>query len=269
MALGLVLAFQGRKSLATFGLVAFVLNVAGLLFGQNTPPTYTPPQYTPPTYTPPPPPRPRPLPQSNIQGSNAWHQSHPFSLDSQMQIFLSRQQQFQPQIRSFSENSNKFFSTVSRVPNIARTIEVLERTQSVHEAANDKVAQAIGHSDLAALYVKSDKLDRAFQQIAAAERIAVEINDPKLQADVIVRDATVYMASGEFEQAILEYRRALQILRSVGDEKGRAEAYAAVGWAYESLGKPLDALGCYEASLYLFQELHDKDGEVRVRIGRG
>lgn len=181
-----------------------------------------------------------------------------------------------PQMRSqlpvqsrIQSSSNPNYAGTSRVSNIAKAVEDTERALSLHEAANDKVAQAIGHAELAALYVESNKLDQAFEHTATAERMATEINDPKLQADVMLRNAAVYVSSGEVDRAVLEYRQAIRTFRSANNDKGVADAYAGVGWAYESLGKPVDALRCYEAALFLFRKLNDKDGEVRILIGRG
>lgn len=181
-----------------------------------------------------------------------------------------------PQMRSqlpvqslIQSSSNPNYAGTSRVSNIAKAVEDTERALSLHEAANDKVAQAIGHAELAALYVESNKLDQAFEHTATAERMATEINDPKLQADVMLRNAAVYVSSGEVDRAVLEYRQAIRTFRSANNDKGVADAYAGVGWAYESLGRLVDALRCYEAALFLFRKLNDKDGEVRILIGRG
>jgi CHAT domain-containing protein/Tfp pilus assembly protein PilF len=159
--------------------------------------------------------------------------------------------------------------SVTPISDIGKAVLDAERTLSLRETANDKVAQAIGHAELAALYVENDKLDLAFEHTATAERMANEINDPRLKADVLIRTAAVYMSSGEFEQALLKYRVAIPILRAIADVKGQADAFAAVGWAYESLGKPKNALECYESALTLFHNLLDQDGEIRIRIGEG
>jgi len=185
---------------------------------------------------------------------------------------LNRQQQVpdhdpvQFRIRT-TENPNRSFT--SPVSNIAKAIEDAERTESVHEAAGDKVAQAIDHAELAGLYSQNGNFERASEHIEVAERMANAINDPKLQADLLTHEAEVRMLSGDFEQAISAYQKAVTILRSVGDEKGQAEVYASVGWANQLLGNTPVALQCYEAALYLFRKIGDKDGEVRILTGMG
>jgi CHAT domain-containing protein len=160
-------------------------------------------------------------------------------------------------------------SIVSPASNIAKAVADAERAQSVHEAAGDKVAQAIGHAELAMLYSQKDKFEQAFQHAATAERMAKTIDDPRLQGDILSRDAAFYTSAGEFDKALADYRQAGQLFRSVNDDKGNAEVFASVGWTFQSLGKTPDAIRCYESALYLFQKIGDKDGAIRVRIGLG
>jgi CHAT domain-containing protein/tetratricopeptide (TPR) repeat protein len=174
------------------------------------------------------------------------------------------QRPIQSQIRMAADPS-----VAPRSSDIRKGIEDRERALSVHGTGGDKVAQAIDHAELAMLYVQSGKLEQAFEHLGIAEHMAKEVDDPRLQADLLREHAAVYMSSGKFEQSILAYREAVRILRSIDDEKGQAEIYASVGWAFQSLGKTPDALLCYHAALNLFEKLGDEDGGVRIRIGIG
>jgi CHAT domain-containing protein/Tfp pilus assembly protein PilF len=160
-------------------------------------------------------------------------------------------------------------SVGARSSDTRKAIEDGERTLSVHEAAGDKVAQAIDRAELAQLYVDDGKLAPAFEQLHVAQAMAKSIDDPRSQADILRRSAAAYMAAGEFDQSIDVYRKAMQSLRSVGDDRGQAEVYAGVGWAFQSLGKTPDALRCYDAAFSMFERVGDKDGQVRIRIGVG
>jgi CHAT domain-containing protein len=176
---------------------------------------------------------------------------------------------FTKEIPKSEETESSKLRSISPSPIRGKAIEVAERARSVHEAAGDKVAQAIDHVELAELYVENDNLGQAFEHIAAADRMAAAANDPKLRADVLMRNGAAYMSAGEFEQAIAEYRKAMPIFRSVDDERSQAEVYASVGWAQQSLGNMPDALSGYYAALTLFGKVRDNEGAVKIRIGIG
>jgi CHAT domain-containing protein len=160
-------------------------------------------------------------------------------------------------------------SNGSRPADLRKAVDDRERAMAVHEAAGDKVAQAIDHAELARLYAQNDKREQASSQLAIAERMAEKISDVRLQADLIRDNAGTTMLLGELEQSVDGYRKAMQILRSLGDEMGQAEVYSSEGWTFQSLGNAPRALSCYESALYLFEKLGDKDGAVRIRIGIG
>lgn len=164
---------------------------------------------------------------------------------------------------------NTFRPLIVQSSNIAKAVEDAQRSLSMHETAGDKVAQVIGHADLAMLYAQGGDFAKTSEQRSLAERMAREINDPKLQADVIRSSAAAHGSLGEFDEALESYHKAMQIFRSLNDEKGQAEVYASVGWVNESLGKVPDAFLCYNDALYFFHKLGDRDGEVRILMGMG
>jgi CHAT domain-containing protein/tetratricopeptide (TPR) repeat protein len=173
------------------------------------------------------------------------------------------------QVRIQTTKNQTDRSLDSRPSGIRKAIEDGERALSVHDAAGDKVAQAIDHAELAGLYGQDDQLKQALEHISIAERMAEGIPDPRSGAVFLMRDAAAHMSLGEFEQSIAAYQKAMQILRSFDDEKGQAEVYASIGWAFQSLGKTPDAISSYDKASYLFTKLGDKDGEVRILLGIG
>ncbi len=84
---------------------------------------------------------------------------------------------------------------------------------AIHEAAGDKVAEAIDHAELAWLYIQDDKLEQASEHLGVTERMAKAIDDPMSQADILRYNAAVYMSSGVFEQSIVAYQLAMKILK--------------------------------------------------------
>ena len=174
-----------------------------------------------------------------------------------------------PQVAPLQSSADLRSSSGSRLADLKKAVDDRERAIAVHEAAGDKVAQAIDHAELARLYAQNDKREQASSQLAIAEGMVDKVGDLRLQADLNRDDASTNMLLGEFEQSIPAYRKAMQILRSLGDERGQAEVYASEGWVFQSLGNSPTALSCYEAALYLFDKLGDKDGAARIRIGIG
>jgi CHAT domain-containing protein len=166
-----------------------------------------------------------------------------------------------------TENPTHSFTLPSS--NIAKAVEDAQRSLSMHEAAGDKIAEVIGHAGLAMLYAQGGDFAKTSEQRSLAERMAREINDPKLQAEVVSSSAAAHVSLGEFDEAVEAYQGAMSIFRSIGDEKSQAEAYASVGWVNESLGKIPDAFRCYDAALNIFHKLRDRDGEVRILMGIG
>lgn len=156
-----------------------------------------------------------------------------------------------------------------RSADIKRAIEDSGRALALHEAAGDKVGEAVDHAELARLFVQEDKPELAFAHIDAAEQTASTTSDPRLQAYVLNIKAEAKLASGKFEEALTAYRAAMGLLRSLNDEAGQAQVYSSAGWVLQSLGDVPNALGSYEAALYLFTKLGDEDGEVRIRLGIG
>jgi len=177
---------------------------------------------------------------------------------------------FNADLAHANENFRQSWPAILPSPNIARkAVEDATRALSMHETAGDKVAQVIGQADLGMLYAHNDDFEKASEQRALADRMATEIRDSRLRADMLRSSASSHVSLGEFEQAKEAYLKLVQIGRSMGFEKDQAEAYASVGWVNESLGKVPDALRCYEAALSLFRELGDRDGEVRILMGIG
>jgi len=150
-----------------------------------------------------------------------------------------------------------------------RAIDDRAHTLAVHEAAGDKIEQAIDHAELARLFVQSGRTEQAFAHLDVAEPLAKTIDDPTLRVHLLRIRAEALMASGQFEQTVDVYRTAMAISRRLNDESGQAEIYTSTGWAFQSLGKTPNALNCYQAALYLFAKIGDEDGEVRTRLAIG
>jgi CHAT domain-containing protein/predicted negative regulator of RcsB-dependent stress response len=150
-----------------------------------------------------------------------------------------------------------------------RAVKDTERALALHEAAGDKIEEAVDQVELARLFVQQDKPELAFEHIDLAEQTASAMSDPEMRAKVWNIKAAAYLSSGQFEQAHTAYHAAMLILRSLNDEAGEAEVYTSEGWVLQSLGDVQDAITSYAAGLELFTELGDEDGEVRSRLGIG
>ena len=105
-----------------------------------------------------------------------------------------------PTIRRPTENLS--YSLVAPISDIATAVEEAQRTLSMHEAAGDKIAQAIKHANLAVLYATKGDFEKASEQRSLADRMANEISDPNLQADVLRSSAASHLSLGEFDEAI-------------------------------------------------------------------
>lgn len=160
-------------------------------------------------------------------------------------------------------------SSGPRPSDVKKAMEDRAHTLAVHEAAGDKIGQAIDHAELARMFVQSGKPQQAFAQLDVAESLAKTTEDPRLQLNLLRIRAEALMSSGDFEEVINANKAAMLILRNLGGEDGQAEIYTSSGWAFQSLGKIQNALSCYEDALNLFLKAGNKDGEVRTRLGIG
>lgn len=156
-----------------------------------------------------------------------------------------------------------------RAADLRKALDDRERALAIHEAAGDKIAEAVDHAELARLYAQKDNVQQASNQLGIVDRMAGTIGDTKLQAHLIRDGADTNMLLGQFDDALNAYRKAMLLLRSADDYKGQAEVYASEGWVFQSLGNMPRALSCYDAALTLFDKLGDKEGAIRIRIGVG
>ena len=85
---------------------------------------------------------------------------------------------------------------------MAKAIENNQRALALHEAAGDKLGEAIDRVELARLFVQDNQPEAAFVYLSTAEPLAKVSGDPHLRMDVSRIKAAAYLATGEFERSI-------------------------------------------------------------------
>jgi CHAT domain-containing protein len=181
----------------------------------------------------------------------------------------ANQNRVQPSTLAPKDSFDIVRPSATRPIDLDKIIKDRENALALHEAAGDKVASVVDHSDLARLFVQADKPEKALAHLGAIETMNETLADPKLWQDLLSIKGAAYLSSGEFEQSIAAYREAMRIQRILNDERAQAETFLRIGWAFQSLGNAPRALTCYESALYLFQKMENEDGEVRTRLGIG
>jgi CHAT domain-containing protein/predicted negative regulator of RcsB-dependent stress response len=143
------------------------------------------------------------------------------------------------------------------------------RASELHETADDKIAEAIDHSELARVFLQKDDPDRALKEISVADPAAAAVGNPALETDILEIKAAALMSSGDFEQALTVYREVMRQFRLQKDEAGQAETFASLGWAFQALGRDAEAFDAYNGAFVIFQRLQNREGEARALIGIG
>jgi CHAT domain-containing protein/lipopolysaccharide biosynthesis regulator YciM len=141
------------------------------------------------------------------------------------------------------------------------------RASLLHENADDKISEAINHSELARMFLQKDDPERALREINIADPAAA--GNPALETEILEIKAAALMSSGDFEQAVNLYRQVIRQLLLQKDEAGQAETLASLGWALQALGRDDEAFDCYRKALDKFQSLSNRDGTARALIGLG
>lgn len=140
---------------------------------------------------------------------------------------------------------------------------------ALHESADDKVTQAIDHSQLASLFLALDNPEQALAQVEFAEPTAAASSDRDLELTLMRVKAAAQISSGAFEQAVATYRELMRFLRLRNDEPSQAATSISLAWAFQALGKVNDAMVSYADAQHLFHQLNDSNGETNALIGMG
>jgi CHAT domain-containing protein len=143
------------------------------------------------------------------------------------------------------------------------------RASDLHEMADDKIAEAIDHSELARVFLQKDDPERALKEISVADPAAAAGVNPALETEILEIKAAALMSSGNFEEALTVYREVMRQFRVQKDEAGQAETFASLGWTFQALGRDAEAFDAYRGALDKFQSLPNRDGTSRALIGLG
>jgi tetratricopeptide (TPR) repeat protein len=128
-------------------------------------------------------------------------------------------------------------------------------------------AQGATHTELAALYLETRRLDLALEHSDLACELHARARDEAALCDALSTAADVRRELGLGQEAVRDARRASVLSEEIGDSPRRCHALAALAHALAATGHTVQALGTCDQALALLDLVTDPDTQsLRGRV---
>jgi tetratricopeptide (TPR) repeat protein len=141
-------------------------------------------------------------------------------------------------------------------------LRLVNRALDAARHTADPSAEAECHRLLGRTLIRLGRFDEAWQSLAEAVQIWVDLGDVVGQAHDRLNLGEVCMRLGRLDDALRHALQALDLYRAAGHESGQANALNNCGYLYAQLGDQEQALERCEQALRLHQRTGDEQGEA-------
>lgn len=120
------------------------------------------------------------------------------------------------------------------------------------------------------IYRLKEAYDRAIYYYREAEKLAIQLNNPNLQAIITGNIGNVYLMQQKYQEAFKSYTSALQVFQQQQDEDGEGRMLTSLGSVNMTIGNYDMALDYFSKSLSVYNKNPSKDrnsGVTYMNIG--
>jgi DNA-binding SARP family transcriptional activator/tetratricopeptide (TPR) repeat protein len=138
----------------------------------------------------------------------------------------------------------------------------LHHAMQLYADADDPIGQAHTHHELALLWERRNRPDRALDHAQQALALYQATGHRRGQAHALNSVGWYHALLGDHAHALTNCQNALTLNQQLGDRNGQAATWDSLGYAHHHLGHHTHAANCYQHALTLYRDLDDRYGEA-------
>jgi tetratricopeptide (TPR) repeat protein len=146
--------------------------------------------------------------------------------------------------------------------NYKEAIQALKQAAAVANQAGDHSAEGRHLGNLALIYYRVRRPDRALQYFEKALTIARSENDRLTEDGILGNMGNILREVGRHAEAMDHLQQALLIAQEIGDVRGRGIWLSNLGLVYDDLGQRKEAADVHKESVNVARLMHDQRGLV-------
>jgi tetratricopeptide (TPR) repeat protein len=145
----------------------------------------------------------------------------------------------------------------------------LDESLEIRRRLGDRAGEGRSLAELALLDARLFEFDACFDRFARARRIAREIGDRRLSADILSGLGSVRRSRGDLREALRLEEEALSVRREIGDRRGEATSLGSLGAIHQAIGDAVAARKSLGEGIEAMRALANRAGEAGARSNLG